>query len=111
MSTHANDITVGAAIHGRVTVDFRGELSRYVAGLRRYVAQAEGITDAVVVEGQTTIIVDFKSAYKHDTPEQARIRIRNRCRDYLGDVTGYMTNMSAEGSHADLIEHATPALV
>lgn len=111
MSDHTNDITIGEVKDDKVAVKFYGPLSQYVQGLRRYVAQAHGVTDAIVVDGEAIIIATCKLMNERDTMEQVRIRIRNRCRDYIGDVTGYISNIGPEGSYADLIEEAQPALV
>lgn len=105
MSDHANDIVVHAPHDGEIRVEFRGELSPYIIGLRRYVATADGVISAEVDSDGQTIIAQFKTISGSDTILQVRIRIRNRCRDYIADVTGYMSNFGSDGSYVDLIEH------
>lgn len=106
MSNHANDIVVLDTLDGKILVEFRGELSTHIVGLRRYVATASGVTSAEVANDRHTIIAEFELISERDTIEQVRVRIRNRCRDYIGDATGYISNTDPKGSYVDLVEHA-----
>ena len=103
MSNHANDVTIGEYVGGEVTVKMYGELSTHIEGLRRYVTKAEGVRSANIFDDET-VVANCSMSYPGDTPEQVRIRIRNRCRDYFHEVTGYLTNLGPNGSYVDLIE-------
>ncbi|MFZ1301721.1 MAG: hypothetical protein WAQ27_04095 [Candidatus Microsaccharimonas sp.] len=105
MTKHLNDVTVGPFVDGTVTVKMYGPLSEHILGLRRKVVRAEGVKDAMVVEGEAMLVLAVELIGPRDTHEQIRIRVRNRCRDYYMDTTGYMSNTGGEqGSYADLIE-------
>lgn len=108
MTSHANDIIVHKANGGCIAVEFNGELSRYIEGLRWYVARADGVTRAEVID-ENKLSAEFEFVDDLDTVEQVRIRIRNKCRDYLHGATGFLTNLEPEGSFADLIEHTALA--
>jgi len=108
MTSHTNDVVVGPYVEddGTVTVKMYGELSKYILGLKRKVIRAEGVKRVLVVEGEAMLILTVKLTSERDTYEQIRVRIRNRCRDYYTDTTGYVSNSGIEdGSYADLIEH------
>lgn len=105
MSNNPNVIAVGPCVDSRVTVKFTGPLSEHINGLKRYVQQVEDVRgNAHVVLGESIIVAYLGTKVTDEQAAQARIRIRNRCRDYMHDVTGYLTNTVGSPARVDLEE-------
>ncbi len=106
MSEHANDFTIGEVTNNRVTVKVRGPLAAYINGVKRYVVGAAGVTSAMVVDGEAIVVADCQLISEIDTAEQIQVRVRNRCRDYIHAVTGFMSDIGPESNYTHLTRSA-----
>lgn len=106
MTSHENDVTIGEYTEDhKVTITMRGPLSEYSEDMARYVLRAEGVKATMIYADEPVIIaICHPPVRAEDDPEQVRIRIRNKCRDYFADVTGHMSNTGENGNYVDLIE-------
>ncbi len=105
-----NVITVGACINGRVAIEFTGPLSKYIEGLKRYVQQVKDVRGNAYVSGESTIVANLGSRVSPEQAQEARNRIKGRCGDYLGDVTGLLVNVGNKSDRVYLQEDVPPAV-
>jgi hypothetical protein len=102
--SHANDMIVGQT-QQYFDVTLEGPLSEHIVGIARAIRKAEGVVETTISRKHKSIRVTFElTAYPDDDIKQLRYRVRNRLRDYIGNTTGFMSNMGENGSYADLIE-------
>ena len=112
MHPHKNDIVVGNLMpDGTITVSIYGPLEAYANGLRRKLAQAAHVKKASLpeesrfVDGVAFIAVECDLESQRLNEQQARIRIRDWCRDWVLATTGYEANIGgSQGDYVDLIE-------
>lgn len=105
MRSHATDICVHHVDGFTVDVTVDGELRRHIGELTRYLERVEGVMSTKLDEDQFTILIETVCHNTQEDWQQQRIRIRNCCRDWVHNVTGYLTNTGGLSGHfVDLAE-------
>lgn len=104
-TNHKNDIVVGrASTVFHVTV--KGPFNEYVHGIARAVDGEPAVAGVIVdsIPEGNSLQVTIKPLAEGDTLDQVRIRVRNLIRDWIANVTGYLSNFGEDGNYADLYE-------
>lgn len=109
MRRHATDIIVHHVDGFTIDVTVDGELRKHIGQLSRHLENVEGVASTKLDEDQFTIVIEAGYPDSSEEWRQLRIRIRNGCRDWVHNVTGYLTNTGGLMGHfVDLVEDTKP---